>query len=75
MLQVLLSGSLPDAAGADPATAEHVRDALLAGGGVAEIILCLPGETDVVVAVQFAKAAIDWWGHAAVREISLAGAS
>jgi hypothetical protein len=61
MLEVLLRSRVPDALGEDPESARRVRDALYAGEELADIMLCLPGETDAVEAMLFARAAIDWW--------------
>ena len=61
MLEVLLSSCIPGALADEPDLAERVRAALCAGEELAELVLCLPGDTDVAAAVQFARAAIDWW--------------
>ena len=61
MLEVLLSSCVPGALADDPDVAENVRAALCAGEELADLMLCLPGDTDVAAAVQFARAAIDWW--------------
>jgi hypothetical protein len=63
MLEVLLTRCVPGALGRDQGTAEHVRAALRAGDDVAELMLCLPGETDAVAALRFARTALDWWDH------------
>ena len=61
MLEVLLSSCVPGALADEPDIAERVRAALSGGEELADIVLCLPGDTDTVGAVQFARAAIDWW--------------
>lgn len=61
MLEVLLSSCVPGALAEDHTVADRVRDALRAGDELAEIMLCLPGDTDAADAVRFARAALDWW--------------
>jgi hypothetical protein len=63
MLEVLLASCAPGALSQDPDTAERVRQALRAGEDVGEIMLCLPGTTDAIAALHFARAAADWWDH------------
>ena len=74
MLEVLLSSCVPGALADDPDTAERVRAALCGGEELTEVMLCLPGETEVAAAVQFASAAIDWWDQRLVVHESVIAA-
>ena len=63
MLQVLLHSCVATDSEGDAGVASAVLEALRAGEEVAEVMLCLPGDTDAAAALRFARAAIDWWDH------------
>lgn len=63
MLQVLLHSCVAADLEGDAAVAAAVLEALRGGEEAADVMLCLPGETDAAQALRFARAAIDWWEH------------